>query len=627
MDQRTKTLIIEHIPLFEKLAKRFSGYHVANVDTDRIVCFLMQLPGYDETRITIELLSRIDFLDPQRITALLRSAYAQVEEQIKTKALISSLGSIQDSSAMVCYKLLKDLFDSESSLAATITDVNSLGKSLMSADATGIIFFDDNITSGTQLSDFFTELIEGKPNPELVRQPLTQNEIDKLRATPIRICYAIQLAREAEEKVNEIKHKYGLDLKIFSGRHDFDNYIKFGSPVMHNEQDASLAWQFISSIATYLYQDKNWSEDKLYHRLLGYGNLGRLTVFYYNVPKSFIPIFWKYGHYNGKPWIPLFPETQEQKKIERDKADFDFLVKDLAESWIKSGAGKREPNIHIGLDTTEGLTSEIIVEVPSKRFVEELLKERLIVKKLDYVENKFVSRITDMDQIQDMIENVYEVRRDGLSDQNYERYKTAVDNYNMQLLEHVDQVKEYIHRYATSRTISLLIKNSGSLAATKGILKLMYNSGEVVVDEFEDVPVPKWETSEPYLRDYENNYGHAVIIQSQPFSDIATLLGHKKRDPIEVGIDYTSKYKFERIGHNDSAQKSLSIVKMNALANEVVILYEFNYDEEGETLKGKLIIRFEEKEDVQKVVTEDLLKKIDEFRRKLPTGPFRSRRL
>ena len=61
------------------------------------------------------------------------------------------------------------MFDSEEDTLNSIVDINSLGKYIEENEISVIILFDDNITSGTQLYDFFTELIKGKDKSEFFK--------------------------------------------------------------------------------------------------------------------------------------------------------------------------------------------------------------------------------------------------------------------------------------------------------------------------------------------------------------------------------------------------------------------------------------------------------------------------
>ncbi|MBI4650456.1 DUF1016 domain-containing protein [Candidatus Desantisbacteria bacterium] len=49
--------------------------------------------------------------------------------------------------------------------------------------------------------------------------------------------------------------------------------------------------------------EKNWTDEIVKERSLGYGNSQKLIVFFYNTPTSTLPILWEKGTYNGKEWL------------------------------------------------------------------------------------------------------------------------------------------------------------------------------------------------------------------------------------------------------------------------------------------------------------------------------------
>lgn len=50
-----------------------------------------------------------------------------------------------------------------------------------------------------------------------------------------------------------------------------------------------------------------WIQGKFDDRLLGYGNIGGLNVFYYNVPTATVTALWKSCNVVGSEWLALFP--------------------------------------------------------------------------------------------------------------------------------------------------------------------------------------------------------------------------------------------------------------------------------------------------------------------------------
>lgn len=257
MDIKSKQLVIDSLPILNEITDKINSYQVVNIDLNRVIYFLTQFENSQQIEIIIRLLSNIQFLDSSKITHLLKKAYKKIEPELLEKPLISSLGGIQDSSAVVCYQLLKQLFDSEEDTLNSIVDINSLGKYIEENEISVIILFDDNITSGTQLYDFFTELIKGKDKSEFFKNPITPKQYERIKQIPIRICYAIQLSEKSNEIIDKVRKDFSLDIKIHVGKVDYDNYLEYGSNIMYSEEEEKFSKKFIKEISTVLYEDKN----------------------------------------------------------------------------------------------------------------------------------------------------------------------------------------------------------------------------------------------------------------------------------------------------------------------------------------------------------------------------------
>jgi hypothetical protein len=602
MDTRSKDLIIENIPLLNKLSERYRDYQVATIDLERIICFLTQFETSDKIRIIIDLLHHIELIDSNKMTFLLRKAYNKISPELLKKSLIAPLGTIQDSSSVICYNILKTLFDSEENTLNRVSDISAIGKNIMGNKPSSIIFFDDNITSGTQLYNFFEELIEGKDNSEIVKTHLTKEEYETLKTVPICICYAIQLDEGSNQIVEEIRSKYNLDLKIHYGKVDYNNYLDYSSHNMKSEEEAKFSRDFIREIATAIYDDKGWPSKTIYQRLLGYGNLGKLTVFYYNIPKSFIPVFWKYGTYKGRPWIPLFPETQEQKKIESDNTDFDFILKDAVQGWINSTPNNRKPSILLGFEIDNGVTQEILVKIPSKAFLNKYF-EKIYSLKLEYQPNQSRRRIKDIG------ENIYPTS--FLSIQKYKEYKDAVDIYNQEFDNYCHKIEEYIYRQSSNTNITFILSNYGDMSANHCIVKLLYNTGELLFDQFDELEKPKFDLTIPQIEEY-SQYASGTLTPIFPKLDFFGSIDIKVKDPFKKDTNYQCKpFNDLRIGQKDDKSIILQLTRMQLDKFEFDISYEINFEEQANTTKEILKIVYEEVEEISEKLEKEINRSID----------------
>jgi len=581
-----KELILENLPLFKELADKYKTYLNASIDFKRIIYFVMQLKDRDKALKIIELLKKIDFLDSTKITYLLHSAYKQLDEALIQKPLICPLGSIQDSSALVCNKLIKTLFEDERASLNFTSELSNLGADLIKKHPSCVVFFDDNITSGTQLVQFFKELLEGDSDPEIVKDKLTAEQTKVLKQIPIRICFAIKLDSGSDVRLKEIRERYGLDLEVQFGKSDLNNHLDFGSSPFSDLAEAEATRELIMDISTQLYKNKTWNKETLYSRLLGYGNLGKVTVFYHNIPKSLIPIFWKYGTYKGWPWIPLFPENKEAIEMVNNGIEMDQDKLALIEIWIVSGNEQRKAELEFGVLSEGILKKEITIEIPSEELFMNLYGRYFNIKELE-AEQFSMPR-------GDNFFNIINPAKDYIDPTNsyrsrYQDYVNAVDRYNKSFRKHIDEVKTYVGQYIAAKEYRFIIKNIGTKAASHLKVKFHYNSGELILSDFQDVPKPKFDKERPYWKQFQPN-GIRVIPAAKIFD--LPMVRKVNRQPYLMGKNYEIKKNWDRIGHNDSEEITLDIHRINVAKQEFEIPFEINFEEQVETIPGSLVVKF-----------------------------------
>lgn len=605
MNDNAKQLILENLNVFKKLSERAKSNQREEIDIIRIIYFLTQFQSEEKIKIIIALLDNIQFLDSAKITALLKKAYKKIDEELLKKPIILGLGSIQDSSALVCYQLLKDLFDNENETLDLVANIDSLEGKILAQKPTSIIFVDDNITSGTQLMDFFEEMIDGKSSPEFFKQPISSQTYEMLQQIPIRICYAIQLAESSNTIIETIRQKYKLDVKFYCGKVDYDNYLDFESDVLDSQKDSVFAKTFIAEITAQLYADKKWSKESVYSRLLGYGNLGKLTVFYYNVPKSLIPIFWKFGHYKDKPWIPLFPETQESKKIATAKAEMDYMTVEAIKGWLVSGTNTRAPKLLFGF--AENRSDEVSFDIPSKSYIQKEFLQRMKSKPAAYIEN-IIKPLGGPRPV-----NRELVLRKILEPADYEKYKKAVDVYNTRVEQYYNDMKEYIYRLSSTKKADVVISNKGDMSASNWRVKLKLNTDKAVIDDITDLE-PKFKEKIPNINSFYTYKTGEIHMVSSSFPDVisATLIT-KKRTPLKSGMIQTLKFEDTTLGHNDDMEFALELTRTDTSQKRMELDYSLNYEEERVTLKGKISINYNEVENIDPDLRDRINKLIDKL--------------
>lgn len=596
MNDNAKQLILDNLDSLKKLAKHAKSNQREEIDILRIIYFLTQFQSEEKIKIIIALLQKIDYLDSAKITALLKKAYDKIEPALLHKPMIIGLGSIQDSSAVICYQLLKELFDNENETLDLVAHIDAIEGKILANKPSSIILVDDNITSGTQLSDFFEEMIAGKENPEFFKKPISKEAYLVLQEIPIRICYAIQLAESSNNVIEKIKEKYNLDVKFYWGKVDYNNYLDFESNVFDNQNDSDFAKKFITEIAVELYADKKWSRENVYNRVLGYGNLGKLTAFYYNVPKSLIPIFWKFGQYDGKPWIPLFPESQESKKIKAANADMDYMSVQAIKGWLASGLNNRAPKLLFAFLVQGGIRDEITLEIPSKAYIQEEFIQKIKIKPATYIQNV----VPTQPRVRLHLFNDRSLKK-TLAANDYQKYKDAVDLYNSELTQYLEDLEEYIYRLSSTKKVDVILANQGDMSASNYMVKLNFNTSLITINHIRDFE-PSFEKVVPNINDF---YTRQIAMVEHQF-DYLTFnpLIIQKRKPYLFGSNYPEKFDGDRINQNDDKTFTIDLTRMNTTQKRFELHYDLNYQEERETQNGQIVINYNEVDNIDSELRE-----------------------
>ncbi|HZU97004.1 MAG TPA: hypothetical protein VFF73_09945, partial [Planctomycetota bacterium] len=146
------------------------------------------------------------------------------------------------------------------------------------------VLLDDNITSGIQLKQYLSEMFPDHSGVrEHLSEPLQPEQLDQLQKTRIYALVGVELGG-GRSVVEAFARDKGLCLAVHSGSQDSNYWLEYGGRAWESAEDATAAKALIANISRSLFQDKGWTEDKVAGRLLGYGNLQKLTVFAHNTP-------------------------------------------------------------------------------------------------------------------------------------------------------------------------------------------------------------------------------------------------------------------------------------------------------------------------------------------------------
>ncbi len=593
MDYRIKQIIQNEASQIRELAQKCKSYYSEDITPKKIIAFLLQFEDYEKIKLVLKLLFNINFLSSRKITHLIKEAYNKIDEKDKSQPMIAPLGTSQDSSALICYSLFKDIFKEESDALNRVIEVTQLESELNRRNPSSLIFIDDNITSGTQLKDFFSELLVGKAKPELIQTPLSAENATKLKKIPIYICYAIRLTKECQEIINKIKSEYNLNLRILSGADDYYNYTEFSSPIVESLEESERIKKLVIEYSKPLYEDKKWDKDKLYNRLLGYGNLGKLTVFSHNVPKSLIPFFWKTGIVNSKVWIPLFPERQELKQIEQHKYDFDIYLNEVASILLSDVTLIREPEIIFGFNPLDGTTDQdgnLTFDIPDDQSLSKVFKN-LIQHKYGYDSNSF-----DSNKFNSLPHFPRSITRmplppnynHELSEADYKNYKQYIDKVNIALGNYEKNFELYLAELSGQGKLKINISNIGIGAANHVRLRLSFNSGELIFDE------PKVLIS-PHKQSYQVKKAQEFRYTNHSFeeAEIFKPFYYKKEisgSNLDKGMGLNLTLNFSKISHKDRQERILDYIVINRNKEYLTLKYELLWDESIEGIEGEMKI-------------------------------------
>lgn len=333
--------ISQNLDKLKEIEEACKSYYTELVTLENIINWLLQFRDIENIKLAFKILQRINFLNQETISNGIIAAIKKIPDNHIENPVFCPIGNIFDSSAMLVYPLTKLYGSKEEELSELwCSSCENLGnfckKRLIGTkkEISSIILIDDNITSGTQLIDILTEMFNESLNKprEYIKNPLNNEEKKIISKIPIYFCVAIDLKDRDDSFLEKILTEFNINITIYSGMVDDQNYLHKGV-IFDRDEDLNKIKKLISEISFSLFKDKNWDNPTVESRLFGYGNLGKLTVFSHNIPKSLIPILWKAGKYKDKFWYPIFPERREWLNYnEQLKQPFEFL--DLTKSLL-----------------------------------------------------------------------------------------------------------------------------------------------------------------------------------------------------------------------------------------------------------------------------------------------------
>lgn len=465
--------ISENLAGLQARVDHWRSYYTGDITLQNAVYWLLQFGGLERVKLAYTLLEGMYYIDQARLIALLRSAIEQVPQAARASALYCPVGKPYDSAGHITYPLTKALGLREEELNLAWTTVEGLGKACRTQRPSAVLFVDDNITSGTQFRRFLRELTPGYTGArEHVTHPLDDADITTLRGIPIYLAVAVDLGFQ-QESARATSEGGVQAFEVASGLRYTENAFHFGGRFWVREDDAARAADMAGEIAASLFADKGWAEEKLHDRLLGYGNLGRMVAFQHNVPKSLPGIFWKFGHYAGRPWVPLFAERAEWAAHRAEIGAREPYTEYFA--GLVSGGKFRAASPVCGLsmiDETGCATDEILLA--EKALVLGVANElSSFLKPLPYVEPP-------------------ENARGSISDHDHQ-----VDHYNEALPAYRKEFARIVAQLGSVFRLRFRIRNTGTAPATEVTLRLSFPPGFGFLEQLPRIPSPPPQPERP----------------------------------------------------------------------------------------------------------------------------------
>ncbi len=586
--------VTEKISDIFELSGIFKSYYTGIINEENIINWLLQFGSLNNVKIAFKLLNNVNYFDTNKLVTLIVNSYKTIAD---SDLCICPVGTLYDSASMLIYSIGKKLNITEEELNHKICTIDQFISSLSTGAYKGIVFVDDNITSGNQLNKFISELFGSTiQHREHVKYPLLENEQAILRELPIYYCVAIELS-PSTNLANKLKEEYHLkQFEIISGHKDYNNYLEYGTKLWSNEDEAKEAKDLVCKISYDLYTDKKgeWGDDKLRERLCGYGNLGKLTLFSHNIPKSLLPIFWKYGIYNGRGWFPLFPERNEWEKYKNSILNVDPYINHLSKSILSGLFGKPLPNCSAFIIAEKHHAKDVIISIPNDKIVNSIIHHKM--------DNK-----TPLEYQHDARSNMFPAKL-VIETKDYDRYNKEVDIYNQEIKYYKINIEENIPLICSRFSLLIRVYNEGNGTANEVIIKITLPEGIDFVENMEELiieePIEPEPPTSPFL--------HRLNIHRPELSYLRSIsenLGENNNPEKKYKISYEDDKKIITVYFGKILQHTFRDVELIQFIlrqdiNLLCINYSIIFEEAKYPINERFDLHFEKEEKIDEELLE-----------------------
>jgi hypothetical protein len=306
-------IIEQYADVVKELAERcktFESHDGVRISVPTVRSWLLQFPA-EEIPLAVRMLSAIRFWGRSALSDALAFA---VGGHYPGGFQALGLGA-QTASAHHLSYLWDDIRAKVGSAFSVIASANEIRSDLP------MVIYDDNVGSGGQAGTVFSQWFGITNSDSDIEEkhvaPLAQEAIEKLRNIPIFLVFATGFRSgltRISQRLTELTGNADIrgliidpgDLSCFRPAARV-----FGEPVQAARAEAAFANAGRIAIHDKA-REKNWPLEKLDDRILGYGNSGGLTVFYYNVPTTTVTALWSTSHSEGATWTALFPRRPRE---------------------------------------------------------------------------------------------------------------------------------------------------------------------------------------------------------------------------------------------------------------------------------------------------------------------------
>jgi hypothetical protein len=303
---RKQGLLSAYETVIPELARRFQTFQPANGDpiSDRHIREWLIQFDYDAIPLAIAALQHIRYWDRVALTDAFVTLFENRPEVHSAQWL--SLGGPTTSARHLTYLWpdIRKKLDVSSPRMRVLSEAHEIKTD------TSLVLYDDNVGSGGQGTTVLQQWC-GIPRDRWIVgedhvDALDEDSLARLKSCDLVFLFATGRRTGLARLIAAARELLGHDR--VSGdivAPDDVNCFRAASRVFTDSTSIARARTAFESAGRIALSDKleKWGREKVESRILGYGNAGGLTVFYYNVPTTTVTALWKT---NGQEWRSLF---------------------------------------------------------------------------------------------------------------------------------------------------------------------------------------------------------------------------------------------------------------------------------------------------------------------------------